>query len=138
MNDAERRDTWAGDALIVRRTEEGIHLHVVSFREPGQTTLSTEDAAWLIETLRRVVWGGDSASNLAQVYEILTLFPTEEPYPERLFPPLTDEQWAALETWCESQGFPIDRLSANYGRVYGRPYRDALRQIRELLSGGAA
>lgn len=40
-----------------------------------------------------------------------------QPYPLSVFPEITERQWECLQIWCSNQGFPIDRLSAAYGRL---------------------
>lgn len=41
----------------------------------------------------------------------------DNPYPESVFPPLSDKQFDDLVEYCRERGFPIDRLSAHIGRM---------------------
>jgi hypothetical protein len=60
-----------------------------------------------------------------------------ERYPEQVFLPLTDKQWQSLKLWCEAEGFPLDRLSGNFGRILREPdigiAQEALSQLPEDL-----
>jgi len=44
----------------------------------------------------------------------------DDPYPEDIFPPLTQEQFNTIAEHCKQQGFLIDRLSAHIGRILYR------------------
>ena len=64
------------------------------------------------------------------------------PYPESVFPRLTEEDWESLKAWCESRGFPVDRLSAEYGRVFreglASPVKIAQRKLKAATGKGDA
>jgi hypothetical protein len=70
-----------------------------------------------------------------EVHELLTQW-SEYAYPAEVFPDLTEAQWEDLQAWCQSQGFPLDRLSGNYGRVFTRPYVEVIRQAIAGLEEG--
>lgn len=68
------------------------------FNEEAQAAYDASDARFvpmLVEALKRI---------------------ETERYPPQVFLPMTDKQWHSLKLWCESEGFPLDRLSGNYGR----------------------
>ena len=59
-----------------------------------------------------------------------------ERYPPQVFLRMTDTQWHSLKLWCDNEGFPIDRLSGNYGRILRKSdmliAREALAQTEHL------
>lgn len=67
------------------------------------------------------------------IKELLEPLVAYEPYPVSIFPDLTNAQWASIEDWCDGQGFSLDRLSGNYGRLLTRRYHEAIQQVLTLV-----
>ena len=57
-----------------------------------------------------------------------------DPYPLSIFTPLPGGVYPKLKTWCESEGFVIDQLSADYARwqrgVVISEVRDAISNLK--------
>jgi len=50
---------------------------------------------------------------------------THDAYPTDVFPPITSEQWIEIHLLLKEKfGFPIDRMSAEYGRILRQPLID--------------
>lgn len=58
----------------------------------------------------------------------------DDPYPTDIFPPITPDQWKAIHHMIEERfGFPIDRLSAEYGRRLRKPLIDEAKNCLAVL-----
>ena len=79
--------------------------------------------------------GAASEAQQSIILETLELFDDllYFPYPESVFPRLTEEDWDLLKVWCESRGFPLDRLSAEYGRVFREGFASPVKIAQSKL-----
>ena len=61
-------------------------------------------------------------------------------YPEKIFTPLTEEDWQAIKDCCAGRGFALDRLSGEYGRMFTRELNhiavQTLTDIKQAYDGG--
>lgn len=65
--------------------------------------------------------GQAEAERAAKLVEFVELF-TDDPYPEKIFHPLTGDEQALIEEKLKQVGISLDRLAAHYGRIFRRPY----------------
>lgn len=101
-------------------------------------------ADWNVDLIQEAAkQGADQITALQEALKVaveaLELHADAFPYPEKIFPPLSDEDYISLQSWCDSRKFPLDRLSAEFARHLLVPFKEKAKQtltkINELTGG---
>ena len=57
----------------------------------------------------------------------------KNPYPEKIFPPIEEEEWRRIDELLRKElGFPLDRVSGNIGRIV---WNNLMEDVKSAVQG---